>query len=173
MTMIERIWAPGRWAADTSSDAFGALHDNQASVRFVKAVPQLEIVMRNATKLIASCAVLMAAGASFSAHAGGNVSWSVTFSSPQPVYYEPAPVYVQPAPVYYQPAPVYYQPAPVYVRPAPVVVYRPPVFVQPAPVVYPQPQYWGPGWRGHRGHGHHRGHDDHGGRGRVVLRVNG
>jgi PXPV repeat (3 copies) len=131
--------------------------------------------MRNATKLIASCAVLMAAGASFNAYAGGNVSWSVTVGSP--VYYEPAPVYVQPAPVYYQPAPVYvqpapvyYQPAPVYVRPAPVVVYRPPVFVQPAPVVYPQP-YWGPGWRGHRGHGH--GHRDHGGGGRVVLRVNG
>jgi PXPV repeat (3 copies) len=137
--------------------------------------------MRNATKLIASCAVLMAAGASFNAYAGGDVSWSVTFSSPQPVYYQPAPVYVQPAPVYYQPvpvyvqpAPVYYQPAPVYVRPAPVVVYRPPVFVQPAPVVYPQP-YWGPGWRGHRGYGHgrHGGDDDHGGRGRVVLRVNG
>jgi PXPV repeat (3 copies) len=128
--------------------------------------------MRNATKLIASCAVLMAAGASFNAYAGGNVSWSVTVGSP--VYYEPAPVYVQPAPVYYQPAPVYYQPAPpipvvqyrpVYVQPAPIVQYRP-IFVQPAPVVYPQP-YWGPGWRGYRGHGHHNGG------GRVVLRVNG
>ena len=126
--------------------------------------------MKTATKLIASSAVLMLAGASFSAHAGGNVSWSVTFSSPQPhVYVQPAPVYYEPAPVvYYAPPVVQYRP--VYVQPAPVVQYRP-VYVQPAPVYYhpghvaPHPHWHG----GHRGHGHGHGR----GNSRVIVRVNG
>jgi hypothetical protein len=124
--------------------------------------------MKRASKILASLAVLAAASAGVSAHAG-NVSWSVTLSGPAPVYYEPAPVYVpqpvyvQPAPVYYRPAPVYVQPAPVYVQPAPVY-YRPaPVYVQPAPVYHGHP----PHWRHQGGHGH--GRID----GRVILRVGG
>ena len=73
------------------------------------------------------------------AHAAGNVAFSIganiapgvsvgVSNAPYyaaPAYYPPAPVYYsQPvAPVYYQPAPVYYQPS-VYVAPA-VVYSRP------------------------------------------------
>ena len=108
-------------------------------------------------------AAIGAAGlvATASAHAGGNVFWSVgvnlppigTVVSNAPVYPAPPvayPTVVYPAPaVVYQPAPVVYQPAPVVYRPAPV---------------YYQPGYWRDGrYHHHPGHGH--GHGGHGGHG--------
>ena len=100
-----------------------------------------------------------------SAHAGGDVFWSIGIEAPLDPYgasvgatisnarprpiYRPAPVYVQPAPILYAPAPVYYhRPAPVIVRPAPV--YR----VHPAPVWSPPRHQW-------YGHGHQWRGNDH------------
>jgi hypothetical protein len=84
------------------------------------------------------------AGLSGTAAARDNVSFSIGFGIPAPVYVAPPP----PPPVYYRPAPVYYTP-PAYYAPAPAVV------------------YYEPGWsygyaygHGHR-HGHHRHHHRH------------
>ena len=79
------------------------------------------------------------AGLSGTAAARDNVSFSIGFGVPAPVYVAPPP------PVYYAPAYTYYAP--------PVAYYAPP-----PPVVY-----YGAGW-GHRhghGHGHRRHHGHH------------
>jgi hypothetical protein len=99
------------------------------------------------------------------AHAGGNVYWSVGISlppvgtvisnaPPAPVYVEPAPVYVQPAPVYYAPPPrVVYRPVPVYV--APPVVYRPVPAVVYATGYHGHKHYRHGQWRDRNGDGRH------------------
>jgi hypothetical protein len=108
--------------------------------------------------------------AASSAHARGDVYWSVgvngpgvtigasnapvVVASPPGYYYDPRPVVVHPAPVYVQRPPVVY---------APPVVYGPPVVYAPRPVVIGGRGYWdddrGRGyWRGHR-HGHGHRHD--------------
>ena len=109
--------------------------------------------------------------AAASAHAGGNVYWSIGINAPldpygasigttisnAPRYYQaPAPVYVQPAPIYYErPAPIYYErPAPIYYAPAPIY-YSPPVRVRPYPYYIAEPRWSPPG----HGHWKHRGHD--------------
>ena len=127
-----------------------------------------------AMKIIAACAVSIAALAAFNAHAGGaDVRWSVQIGVPAPpvvVYQQPQVVYQQPQVVYQQLPPVYY-PAPV-VYQQPQVVYQQPqvVYQQPAPVyypaprvVYPQPVVYGPGYYGQNGYWHHghRKHHDH------------
>lgn len=106
--------------------------------------------------LVTGAAVL----GSSTAHAGGNVSWSIGINTPvvgtvisnAPAYYAPVPVYA-PAPVYVEAPPVY-APVPVAAyRPAPAPVYYPRqrVYYEPVPVVYER-HY--PGWR----HGHHMDH---------------
>lgn len=120
------------------------------------------------------------AGATFlaaaSAHAGGNVFWSIGINAPLdpygasigttisngPGYHHPAPAYVESAPIYYAPAPVYYAP-PVFVRPRPIYYHAPaPVYAQPR---HHHPHWWkhrgDDGWRPRHGHGGHSGHGGH------------
>jgi hypothetical protein len=130
-----------------------------------------EIDMKSIVARIA--AVALSLGAAASAHAGGNVFWSIGINAPLDPYgttigttisnapsYLAAPVYVQPAPIYYPPAPVVYAP-PVYVQPHPVYMQPRPVYVQPRPVVvYPRPVHIAaPVWSPPRHRWHDRGHD--------------
>ena len=94
--------------------------------------------MKTNWKVLIAGALL--AGLSGTAAARDNVSFSIGFGVPAPVYVAPPP-------------PVYYAPAPAYTYYAPPVAY----YAPPPPVVY-----YGAGW-GHRyGHGHHRhGHHRH------------
>ena len=86
------------------------------------------------------------AGLSGTAAARDNVSFSIGFGVPAPVYVAPPP------PVYYAPAPVYYAP--------PEPYYYAPAYYAPAPAVV----YYGAGWRhrhGHHGHRHGHRHNRH------------
>lgn len=107
---------------------------------------------------LAAAGVLVAAALGGTAHARGDVFWSVGIDAApgvsigvgntRPVVVAPAPVYVAPAPVYVAPRPVYLAPRPVYLAPAPV-------YVQPAPVYV---QYGHPGKRKGWYKNHHRHH---------------
>jgi hypothetical protein len=99
--------------------------------------------MRIVPAVFAGAVLAVLSGA---AAARDNVSFSVSFGMPAPVYVTPAPVYV-PAPTYYAPPPAYYPPTTVYYAPAPAPVYAP-------YVVRVAPAYVVPG----HGHGHGRGH---------------
>ena len=104
--------------------------------------------MRIVPAVVAGAALALLSGV---AAARDNVSFSVSFGMPTPVYVAPAPVYV-PAPTYYPPRPAYFPPTTVYYSPAPVPGYAPYV-VRVAPAYYPARPY------GHvhgRGHGHWR-----------------
>jgi len=105
----------------------------------------MDMKLKFSRLLAATGVVALAAGAS--AAQARDVYWSVGVNAapgvaigvgnapvyaPRPVYYAPQPVYVAPPP------PVYYAPAPVYYAPPPVAV------------------YYGPHFRGHRGHHGHR-----------------
>ena len=84
------------------------------------------------------------AGLSGTAAARDNVSFSLSFGVPAPVYYAPPP------PVYYAPRAYYYAPPPV-------------AYYPPAPVYYAQPAFGFTIRDGHHhghghGHRHHRGH---------------
>jgi hypothetical protein len=72
--------------------------------------------------LVAATALVALSG---TAMARDNVSFSISFGVPGPVY-APATVYEAPAPVYYPAAPAYYPPGPVYYTPPRVVVVPPP-----------------------------------------------
>lgn len=106
-----------------------------------------------------------------SAHAGGNVYWSVgihapldpfgasigtTISNAPRVVYRPAPVYLAPAPVYMAPPPPVYYPAPVYYKPAPRVVY----VQRPAPVYVMHKHHPHKHWKHHHRQHRHHDHDD-------------
>jgi hypothetical protein len=99
---------------------------------------------------LAACAALVAAG---SAHAGGNVQWSVGVNLPNVatvISNFPVPVLPQVV-VHAPPQVVYREPRPVVVQPVPRVVYQPHVVVVGRPV----PVSYGPYWR----HGRYRNWD--------------
>jgi hypothetical protein len=126
---------------------------------FKVSAPAPKSTTKTAIKIVAACALVAAATASFNASAA-DVRWTVTVGSPYPVVVQPVPAYyppvvVQQPQVVYQPPVVYTQPQVVYTQP-PVVYTQPRVIYAPQQVVYVQPGH------GHR-HGHGYGHDRHDG----------
>jgi hypothetical protein len=111
--------------------------------------------------LIAACtlAATLVAG---TAHASGNVYWSVGVNVPNvhtQISNMPRHRY------HHAPPPVVYYPAPAVVYQQPVVVYQPAPVYRPAPVVVVREGRGHRGhWKGHHGHyrGHHHGHRGYG-----------
>lgn len=119
----------------------------------------------------AAAMALAVFGAASSAHARGDVTFSIGIHVPgarvhaAPVYVPPREAHPRQRPVYVQPRPVFVQPRPVFVQPRPVFVRPRQAFVQPPGVGrhYRNGNDWRRAqWERGRKHGHHGQNRKHG-----------